>query len=58
MKKHKRTENQQRILDGMALIPARLIEFKKKMNSVLVVMKDGEIVFIKPEDYVLKRRDN
>jgi len=48
MKTHKRTSNQKRILEGMDKVYEKLIEFKKKMNSELVVMKDGKIIWIKP----------
>jgi len=43
------TEQQRKILDGLDLAYQRLIEYKKKMNSELVVLKDGKIVRIKPE---------
>jgi len=48
MKTHKRTSNQKRILEGMDKVYEKLIEFKRKMNSDLVVMKDGKIIRIKP----------
>jgi len=48
MKKNKRTPNQKRILEGMDKVYEKLIEFKKKMNSELVIMKDGKIIRIKP----------
>lgn len=48
MKTHKRTENQTKILKGMDKVYEKLIEFKKKMNSELVVLKDGKIVRVKP----------
>ena len=49
MKKHVRTANQEKILASMDKVYEKLIEFKKKMNSELVIMKDGKIVKIKPE---------
>lgn len=49
MKTYKRTENQTKILEGMDKVYEKLIEFKKKMNSELVVLKDGKIVRIKPQ---------
>ena len=49
MKEHKRTPNQQKILDAMDKVYDNLIAYKKKMNSELVVMRDGKIVRIKPE---------
>ena len=48
MKTHKRTENQTKILEGMDKVYDKLIEFKKKMNSERVILKDGKIVRIKP----------
>lgn len=48
MTKHKRTANQSKILEGMDKVYVKLIEFKKRMNSELVVLKDGKIVRIKP----------
>jgi hypothetical protein len=48
IKEYKRSENTQKIIDGMDKVYEKLIEFKKKMNSELVVMKDDKIVRIKP----------
>ena len=48
MKEYKRTEQQEKILAVMELVYERLIAFKKKMNSELVVLKDNKIVRIKP----------
>ncbi len=48
MKTHKRTANQKRILEGMDKVYEKLIEFKRKMNSDLVVIQDDKIVRIKP----------
>lgn len=48
MKTPKRTENQTKILEGMDKVYEKLIEFKKKMNSDLIVLKDNQIVRIKP----------
>ena len=48
MKKHKRTLNQTKILEGMDKVYEKLIEFKKKMNSELVILKDNKIVRLKP----------
>lgn len=48
MKTHKRTPNQQRILEGMDKVYEKLIAFKIKMNSELVILKNGKIVRIKP----------
>ena len=46
--KHKRTESQATIIAAMDKVYENLIAFKKKMNSELVVMRDGKIVRIKP----------
>lgn len=48
MKTHKRTSNQKRILEGMEKVYEKLIAFKRKMNSDLVIIKDDKIVRIKP----------
>lgn len=48
MKTYKRTPNQKKILEGMDKIYDKLIEFKKKTNSELIVIKDNQIVRIKP----------
>jgi len=49
MKESKRTAHQTKILEGMDKVYDKLIEFKKKMNSEIVILKDGKIVRIKPE---------
>ncbi|WP_167330289.1 hypothetical protein [Flavobacterium denitrificans] len=49
MKTYKRSATQTKILDSMDLVYEKLIEFKKKNNSDLVVMKDGKVVKIKPQ---------
>jgi hypothetical protein len=48
MKEHKRTSNQKKILEGMDKVYEKLIEFKRKMNSELVILKDEKIVRVKP----------
>ena len=48
MGKHKRTSNQTKILEGMDKVYERLIEFKRRMNSELVILKDGKITRVKP----------
>lgn len=53
MEPYKRPEIIQKIIDGMQLVNTRLIAYKIKMNSELVVMKDGKVVRIKPEDVIL-----
>ena len=48
MKNYKRSEQQEKILLGMDLIYSKLIEFKRKEKSELVVWKNDKIVRIKP----------
>jgi hypothetical protein len=48
------TQTMQKIIDGMQLVHTRLIAYKIKMNSELVVFQDGKVVRIKPEDVSLK----
>jgi hypothetical protein len=48
MKEYKRSLNQQKIIDGMDKVYEKLIEFKKKSNSELVILKDNKIIRIKP----------
>ena len=48
MKTPNRTENQTKILEGMDKVYEKLIEFKKKMNSELVILKDNKITRVKP----------
>ena len=48
MKEYKQTEKQKKILEGLNKVYERLIEFKKKMNSELVILKDNRIVKVKP----------
>jgi len=38
----------QLILAGMELVHQRLIEFKRKVNSELIIYRDNKIVRIKP----------
>jgi hypothetical protein len=46
------TPTMKKIIDGMQLVRTRLIEYKIKMKSELVVMQDGKVVRIKPEDVI------
>jgi hypothetical protein len=39
----------EKILAGLEIAYKRMIEFKKRKNSVIVVLKDGKVVKIKPE---------
>lgn len=48
IKKHKRTLYQTKILEGMDKFYEKLIEFKKKMNSELLKLKDNQIIRLKP----------
>jgi hypothetical protein len=48
METHKMTPNQTKILEGMDKVYDKLIEFKKKMNSELVILKDNKITRIRP----------
>lgn len=48
MKKHKRTSTQSKILKSMDKVYEKLIEYKRKTNSELVILQDGKIVRIKP----------
>ncbi len=50
MSKHKEISKQQaKILAGMDKVYEKLIVFKKRMNSDLVVIKNNKVVHIKPE---------
>ncbi|MDI1234932.1 MAG: hypothetical protein PSX81_11660 [bacterium] len=48
MKNYKRSADQIKILKGMDKVYDQLIEFKKRSNSVLVILKDDKIIEIKP----------
>jgi hypothetical protein len=48
------TPTMKKIIDGMELVHTRLIQYKIKMNSELVVMQNGKVVRIKPEELLLK----
>lgn len=43
-----RTDQNKLILEGMEVVHKRLIDFKRKVNSELVILKDNKIVRIKP----------
>lgn len=45
----KQLEEEAKILKGLELAYERLIEFKKSKNSLLVVIRDNKIVYLKPE---------
>jgi hypothetical protein len=42
------SEQQKKIIAGLDLIYQRLLEYKKKINSDLVIIKDNKVVHIKP----------
>lgn len=46
----KQEEEFDRIIKGLEKVRENLIEYKKQKNSPLVVMKEGKIVKIKPEE--------
>lgn len=46
--KKKKQSNKEKILIGLEKVYNDLIEIKRKMNSELVVIKNGKIVRIKP----------
>ena len=48
MKTDKLTANQEKVIAAMDKVYEKLIEFKKKMNSELVILKDDKIVRVKP----------
>lgn len=48
MKEIKKKSDIEKIINSMDLVYEKLIEFKKKNNSYLVVLKDDKIVKIKP----------
>lgn len=48
MEKSKSTPHQQKIADALRKVEENLIAFKKRMDSPLVIMKEGKIVHIKP----------
>jgi hypothetical protein len=41
-------EIRSKILEGLKLTYQNMIKFKKEKNSVIVVVRDGEIVRLKP----------
>ena len=48
METHNMTPNQAKILEGMDKVYDKLIVFKKKMNTELVILKDNKITRVKP----------
>lgn len=43
------TANQNKIILGMDQVYDQLIEFKKKMNSELVLLEENKIIRVKPD---------
>lgn len=41
-------ERQEKIVAGLKIAYARMLEFKRQRNSEVVVMRDGKIVWLKP----------
>jgi hypothetical protein len=48
MKTYKRTLHQTKILEAMDKVYEKLIEFKRRTNSELVILKDNQIIREKP----------
>ncbi len=42
------SETNDKIVASMGLVYEKLVEYKRKINSEIVVMKDGKIVHLKP----------
>ena len=41
-------ERREKILQGLEKSYKQMLEFKKQKNSVVVVLRDGKIVYLKP----------
>ncbi|MBK9255418.1 MAG: hypothetical protein IPM42_08025 [Saprospiraceae bacterium] len=48
MNENNMISDRDKILKAMDAVYDKLIEFKKRMNSEMVVMRDGKIIRIKP----------
>ena len=48
MTTNKTSSNHEKIIKGMDQVYDKLIEFKKRMNSELVILRDNKILHIKP----------
>lgn len=48
MELDKLNAHQRKIVEAMAKVQKNLIAFKKRMDSPLVIMKEGKIVHVKP----------
>lgn len=49
-KPHSTFSQRDKILKGLELAYEKLIEFKKSKNSKMVVVREGKIVFLDPDD--------
>ena len=49
-KPHSTFYQRDKILKGLELAYEKLIEFKKSKNSKMVVVREGKIVFLDPDD--------
>lgn len=48
---------QEKIINAMPLVYEKLIDYKIKMNSPLVVMKEGKIEYINPRQLKKMRKE-
>ncbi len=48
MESNPHSDQHELIMAGMKLVHKRLLEFKRRVNSELVVLRDNKIVRIKP----------
>lgn len=48
MNREEQIERQEKIKTGLKIAYARMLEFKRQKNSVVIVAQDGKIVRIKP----------
>ncbi|MFD1874664.1 hypothetical protein [Hymenobacter bucti] len=48
MNPQKQLERQEKIVAGLKIAYARMLEFKRQKNSEVVVMQDIEVVRVKP----------
>jgi hypothetical protein len=49
MKTENKFERRQKILMGLESSYRKMLEFKKQKNSLIVILRDGKIIHIKPE---------
>lgn len=50
MQKNKRDDFTEKVVAGLKLAFERFVEEKRKNDSVLVVKRDGKIVYLKPDE--------